>query len=186
MWPRTPQGNLYVSRVRRLRPHSEVLARRRISPTMGRHAAKSRGSSAARRAWPSTTRIASGSPTPATTASRSSTREGKLIKHWGAGRLRRRASLYYPYGLRSTARVTCTSASTATTACRNSPLDGKSLGCWGTHGREPGPASQPVGDRVRQPRPAPRARFEQPPRAAIVLGIRMTKYRSERMTESPD
>ena len=105
--------------------------------------------------------------------------EGKLIKHWGEeGSAPGNCTI--PTASRSTAKVTSTSASTATTACRSSRSTANQLGTLGNPRPRTGPASQSLGDRVRQPRPAVRSRLQQPPRAAGDVLIRCELPRNTR------
>ena len=135
-------GQLLHRRIRRVRPHSEVLARRRVSLAMGRP------------------RLRAGPVRPA--AEPGDRRAGP---HLGRRRLqpshpgvRHRRASCSPCGARTAARRASSAIRTTwrfdgeghVYVCeygnhrvQKFTLDGSSLGCWGTSGRRPGPAHNP-------------------------------------------
>ena len=81
--------------------------------------------------------IISGSPTPATTASRSSTPTGKLLRVWGkegSGP----GELYYPYDLALADDDTLYVCEFGNHRVQKFTRDGRSLGCFGVEGRGEG------------------------------------------------
>ena len=111
--------------------------------------AASRGSSRGCGRWPWGRTACSTWPTPATTASRCSRRDGELVRAFGA-RGERAGRVAVPLRPVASARAAnCTWPSTATTACRSSRPTGEPLGPGA--GRAAGRASWPTPGRGRGP-----------------------------------
>ena len=110
--------------------------------------------------------------------------QGKLIKMLGRSKAANRASCITRTASRSTARATLR------LRVRQSPRAEiharRQIGrLLGQRRPQAGPAEQPVGLRPRQPRPHPRARFDEPPRAAVCDVNRAERPHTVRISRFP-
>ena len=140
---KTRKGNYLRRRIRRIRPHSEVLARRQVPARSGAATACEPGqfvrpqNYGRRRARPHLGGRRLQSPHPGVR------RRGASCSRSGASRERARANFTILTAWRSTAEGHLYVCEFGNHRVQKFTLDGKSLGCWGRHGRETGELYHP-------------------------------------------